>query len=197
MVRVAFLLLAGSLTVSPLAAQAQGLPAGVSSYAPASEPSSALSWEARIGAAIANPGGRESGLLNFSGEIATPRPFTMTDRFANAFVPRFHLGSSANFNGTRYAYAGATWTVDLTKAVFVEASLGAALNDGKTGAVIPVNRLNLGCNSGTREAAALGVRLNDRWSLVATLEHFSTAGCADRNQPRGPANVGARLGYSF
>jgi lipid A 3-O-deacylase len=197
MVRVALLLLAGSLTASPLAAQAQGLPAGVSSYAPATEPSPALSWEARVGAAVANPGGREGGLLNFSGEIVTPRPITLTDRFANAFIPRFHLGSSANFNGTRYAYAGATWTVDLTKAVFVEASLGAALNDGKTGAVIPENRLNLGCNSGTREAAALGVRLNDRWSLVATLEHFSTAGCSDRNQPRGPANVGARLGYTF
>ncbi|MET3890346.1 lipid A 3-O-deacylase [Bosea sp. OAE506] len=147
---------------------------------------------------VANPGGsRESGLANFSGEIATPRPFTLSDRFANAFVPRFHLGASANFNGTRFAYAGATWTVDLTRAVFVEASLGAALNDGKTGAVIPENRLNLGCNTGTREAAALGVRLNDRWSLVATLEHFSTAGCSDRTQPKGPANIGARLGYSF
>ncbi|PTM40882.1 acyloxyacyl hydrolase [Bosea sp. 124] len=197
MVRVASLLIAGSLAASPLAAQAQALPAGVSSYAPATEPSPALTWEARIGAAVANPGGRESGLLNFGGEIVTPRPVTLTDRFANAFVPRFHLGASANFNGTRYAYAGATWTVDLTKAVFVEASLGAALNDGKTGGVISENRLNVGCNAGTREAAALGVRLNDRWSLVATLEHFSTAGCSDRNQPRGPANVGARLGYSF
>lgn len=197
MVRVASLLLAGCLSVSPLAAQAQTLPAGVSSYAPATEPSPALSWEARIGAALANPGGRESGLLNFSGEIATPRPFTLNDRFANAFVPRFHLGSSANFNGTRYAYAGATWTVDLSRTVFVEASLGAALNDGKTGAIIPQDRLNVGCNSGTREAAALGVRLSDRWSLVATLEHFSTAGCGDRGNPRGPANVGAKLGYSF
>lgn len=197
MVRVALLLLAGFLMAWPVAAPAQGLPAGVSSYAPTSEPSPALSWEARIGAAVANPGGRESGLLNFSGEIATPRPFTLTDRFANAFVPRFHLGASANFNGTRYAYAGATWTLDLTKTVFAEASFGAAVNDGKTGAIIPQDRLNLGCNSGTREAAALGVRLNDRWSLVATLEHFSTAGCSDRNQPRGPANVGARLGYTF
>ncbi|MDP3408545.1 acyloxyacyl hydrolase [Bosea sp. (in: a-proteobacteria)] len=197
MFRVALLLLAGSLMAWPVAAPAQGLPAGASSYAPTGEPAPALSWEARIGAAVANPGGRESGLLNFSGEIATPRPFTLTDRFANAFMPRFHLGTSANFNGTRYAYAGATWTLDLTKTVFAEASFGAAVNDGKTGAIIPQDRLNLGCNSGTREAAALGVRLNDRWSLVATLEHFSTAGCSDRTQPRGPANVGARLGYTF
>jgi hypothetical protein len=198
MVRVASLLALGCLAVSPLAAQTQTLPAGTSSYAPATTSAPSLSWEARIGGAVANPGGsRESGLANFSGEIATPRPFTLSDRFANAFVPRFHLGASANFNGTRYAYAGATWTVDLSRTVFVEASLGAAVNDGKTGSVVPENRLNLGCNAGTREAAALGVRLNDRWSLVATLEHFSTAGCSDRTQPKGPANIGARLGYSF
>jgi len=197
MVRVALLLLAGSLAASPLAAQAQDLPAGASSYAPATARSTSLPWEARIGAGVANPGGREGGLLNVGGEVLSPRPFTLPDRFANAFIPRFHLGASANFNGTRYAYAGATWTVDLTDKLFVEASLGAALNDGKTGSVIPENRLNVGCNTGTREAAALGVRLNDRWSLVATLEHFSTTGCSDRDQPRGPANFGARLGYSF
>lgn len=198
MVRVASLLALGCLAASLSPAQAQDLPAGASSYAPAGTPApSLLSWEARIGAGAANPGGREKGLLNFSGEIATPRPFTLSDRFANAIVPRFHIGASANFNGTRYAYAGATWTVDLTRAVFVEASLGAAVNDGKTGTVVPENRLNLGCNTGTREAAALGVRLNDRWSLVATLEHFSTAGCSDRTQPKGPANIGARLGYTF
>jgi lipid A 3-O-deacylase len=196
MVRVALLVLAGMMATAPAWAQSQPLPAGVSSYAPATETPS-LSWEARIGAAVANPGGRESGLLNFSGEVVTPRVATLNDRFSAAFVPRFHLGSSVNFNGTRYAYAGATWTVDLTKTVFVEASLAAALNDGKTGPIIPENRLNVGCNTGTREAAALGVRLSDRWSLVATLEHFSTAGCSDGDKPRGPANVGARLGYTF
>ncbi|OYW63269.1 MAG: hypothetical protein B7Z40_15395 [Bosea sp. 12-68-7] len=197
MVRVALLLLSGVLVASPIAAQAQDLPAEALSYAPANPPSPSLSWEARIGAGVANPGGRESGLANFSGEIATPRPFTLSDRFANAFVPRFHLGASANFNGTRFAYAGASWTIDITSKIFVEASFGAAVSDGKTGAIIPQNRLNLGCNGGTREAAALGVRLDDRWSLVATLEHFSTTGCADRGQTRGPANIGARLGYSF
>ena len=196
MVRVVFLILAGMLAALPAWAQSPPLPAGVSSYAPANE-APLPSWEARLGIAAANPGGRESGLLNFSGEIVTPRAITLSNRIASTLVPRFHLGSSANFNGTRYAYAGATWTVDLSKAVFVEASLGAAINDGKTGAIVPENRLNLGCNSGSREAAALGVRLSDRWSLVATLEHFSTVGCSDRDKPHGPANFGAKLGYTF
>jgi lipid A 3-O-deacylase len=193
MVRVAYLTLAGMLLSAPVVAQTPALPAGVSSYAPASE-APLPSWEGRLGIGAANPGGRESGLLNLGGEVVSPRAFALNDRFAAALVPRFHLGASANFNGTRYAYAGATWTVDLDKTFFVEASLGAAVNNGF---VLPENRLNVGCNTGTREAAALGVRLNDRWSLVATLEHFSTLGCSDRDKPRGPANFGARLGYSF
>jgi lipid A 3-O-deacylase len=196
MVRVALLTFAGLLAASPVLAQSQALPSGVSSFAPATAAPTA-SWEARVGAAAANPGGRESGLLNFSGELLTPRVLTLNDRIASAFVPRFHIGSSANFNGTRYAYAGATWTVDIARNVFVEASLGAALNDGKTGLVVPENRLTVGCNTGTREAAALGYRLNDRWSITATLEHFSAVGCSDGDKPRGPANFGARLGYSF
>jgi hypothetical protein len=196
MVRVALLVLVGMMAASPSWAQSQTFPSSVSSYAPATD-TVVPSWEARGGAAAANPGGRESGLFNLSGELVTPRAVALNDRIASSFVPRFHLGSSVNFNGTRYAYAGATWTVDLSKAVFVEASLGAAVNDGKTGLVVPENRLNVGCNGGSREAAALGVRLNDRWSLVATLEHFSTTGCSDRDKPRGPANFGAKLGYTF
>ena len=198
MVRVALLLLAVCLPVLSAAAQTRSLSGSVSSYAPATE-APAPAWEARIGAGLANPKGRESGLLNMGAELLTPRLIPLQDRIAAAFIPRFNLGTSLNFNGTRYAYAGATWTFDVTRDVFVEASLGAALNDGKTGAVVPENRLNLGCNTGTREAAALGVRLSDRWSLVTTLEHYSTAGCSDRtgSSTRGPANIGARLGYTF
>jgi hypothetical protein len=196
MARVALLLLAGCLGAVPSWAQSQTLPAGASSYAPASA-TPFPAWEARLGVAPSNPGGRESGLLNYSSEVLTPRIFTLGDRISAMLVPRFNLGSSVNFNGTRYAYAGATWTVDLSKTVFVEASFGAAVNDGKTGPVIPENRLNVGCNAGTREAAALGLRLSDRWSLVATLEHFSAAGCSDGDRPRGPANFGAKLGYTF
>ena len=197
MVRVA-LLLAGCLAASSALAQTRSLPGSVSSYAPATEPP-VPAWEARIGAGLANPGGREGGLLNMGAEVLSPRLIPLSDRITAALIPRFNLGTSLNFNGTRYAYAGATWTFDVTSDVFVEASLGAALNDGKTGLVVPENRLNLGCNTGTREAAALGFRLSDRWSLVTTLEHFSTAGCSDRagGSARGPANIGARLGYTF
>lgn len=201
MVRVASLFVALSALSVPALAQTDRGGARALGYAPATE-APAPAWEARFGLGAANPGGRESGLLNFGGEILTPRIATLNDRFANAFVPRFHLGSSLNVNGTQYAYAGATWTFDVSQSVFLEASLGAAVNNGKTGGVIPENRLNLGCNTGARGAAALGFRLNDRWSLIATLEHFSTTGCSDNplanaGNPRGPSNFGARLGYTF
>lgn len=201
MVRVASLFVALSVLSAPALAQGDRGGTRALGYAPATE-APIPAWEARFGLGAANPGGRESGLANVGGELLTPRIATLNDRFANAFVPRFHLGSSLNVNGTQYAYAGATWTFDVTQSVFVEASLGAALNNGKTGAVVPENRLNVGCNAGARGAAALGFRLSDRWSLIATLEHFSTTGCSDNplanaGNPRGPSNFGARLGYTF
>jgi len=201
MVRVASLFAVLSVLSVPALAQGDRSGTRALGYAPATE-APAPAWEARFGLGAANPGGRESGLLNVGGELLTPRIATLNDRFANAFVPRFHLGSSLNVNGTQYAYAGATWTFDVSQSVFLEASLGAALNNGKTGAVIPENRLNVGCNTGARGAAALGFRLSDRWSLIATLEHFSTTGCSDNpvanaGNPRGPSNFGARLGYTF
>lgn len=198
MVRVALPLLAVCLAVSAASAQTRSLSGSVSSYAPATEPP-APAWEARVGAGLANPGGREGGLPNLSADLLSPRLIPLSDRLAAAFIPRFNIGASLNLNGTRYAYAGATWTFDVTRDVFVEASFGAALNDGKTGLVIPENCLAVGCNTGTREAAALGFRLSDRWSLVTTLEHFSTVGCSDKpgTGNRGPANIGARLGYTF
>jgi len=201
MVRVASLFVALSVLSAPALAQSDRGSTRALGYAPATE-APAPAWEARFGLGAANPGGRESGLLNFGGEILTPRVATLNDRFADAFVPRFHLGSSLNVNGTQYAYAGATWTFDVSQSIFLEASLGAAVNNGKTGFVVPENRLNVGCNTGARSAAALGFRLSDRWSLIATLEHFSTTGCSDNpvataGSPRGPSNFGARLGYTF
>lgn len=201
MVRVASLFAVLSVLSAPALAQNDRGGTRALGYAPATE-APAPAWEARFGLGTANPGGRESGLLNVGGELLTPRIASLNDRLANAFVPRFHLGSSLNVNGTQYAYAGATWTFDVSQSVFLEASLGAAVNNGKTGFVVPENRLNVGCNAGARSAAALGFRLSDRWSLIATLEHFSTTGCSDNpvanaGNPRGPSNFGARLGYTF
>jgi lipid A 3-O-deacylase len=154
------------------------------------------SWDVRLGSSVQDTTSRERGVANFSGEILSPKLMALQDRVANAFVPRFHLGTSTNFGrATSFAYAGLTWTLDITRSVFVEGSLGAAVNDGKTGYFVPDNRIATGCSGGLREALGVGVKLNDRWSVVTTLEHFSNGGACDRN--RSLSNFGARLGYTF
>lgn len=154
------------------------------------------SWDMRIGGSTQGNGSRERGIVNFSGEVVSPRLLTLQDRVANAFVPRFHLGTHTNFGrATSLAYAGLTWTVNLNKTLFVEGSLGAAVNDGKTGYAVPNDRVAVGCNTGLREALGVGVKLNDRWSVTTTLEHFSNHGACDRS--RSLSNFGARLGYTF
>jgi lipid A 3-O-deacylase len=154
------------------------------------------SWDVRLGGSLQDTTSRERGVANFSGEILSPRLMALQDRVASAFVPRFHLGANTNFGrATSFAYAGLTWTLDVTKSLFVEGSLGAALNDGKTGYFVPDNRVATGCSGGLREALGVGVKLNDRWSVVTTLEHFSNGGACDRNRPL--SNFGARLGYTF
>ncbi len=192
MLRV-FCLMATVVVALPVSAQTRVTPAA--SKPAAAEPAPFPSWDVRLGASLQDRTGPEKGVVNFTGEIVTPKLFTLTDRIAGAFVPRFHLGTSLNAESTRFAYAGATWTAELTKQVFVEASLGAAINDGKTGALVPLDRVAMGCNGGLRQAASAGVRLNDRWSVVATLEHMTNGGACDRS--RGMSNFGARLGYTF
>jgi lipid A 3-O-deacylase len=153
--------------------------------------------EFRFGFSAQDPWGPERGSANAAGEVLFAKPFTAADLFTSYFVPRPHVGGSLNFDTkTSYAYAGLTWTVDVTPRVFVEGSLGGALHNGSTDPrFTPPGRQALGCSPLFREAGSIGVRLSDKWSMTATVEHLSNGGtCADN---RGLTNVGARLGYAF
>jgi lipid A 3-O-deacylase len=132
-----------------------------------------------------------------TGEVLFSKPFTPADLFTSYFVPRPHVGGSINFDGnTNFAYAGLTWTVDVTSRVFVEGSLGGAVHDGNTNPFYtPPDRTALGCSPLFRESGSVGVRLGANWSVMATVEHLSNQGTCSDN--RGLTNVGARLGYSF
>jgi hypothetical protein len=111
-------------------------------------------------------------------------------------VPRPHIGGSLNFDDkTSFAYAGLTWTVDITPRFFIEGSFGGAIHNGSTGRVVPVDRNALGCSPLFRESGSVGVRLSANWSVMATVEHLSNAGLCSQN--RGLTNIGARLGYTF
>ena len=153
--------------------------------------------EFRFGLSAQDPwgaGGRD-GSANLTGEILFAKPFTASDLFTSYFIPRPHVGGSLNFDGqTSFAYAGLSWTIDVTPDVFVEGSFGGAVHNGKDHLL--ADRQQLGCSPLFRESGSVGVRLSANWSLLATIEHLSDAGtCSDEN--RGLTNVGARVGYSF
>ena len=166
--------------------------------APGAETNSpSLLSELRFGFSAQDPWGPERGSAAVAGEVVLAKPFTAADLFTSYFIPRPHFGGSLNLGGrTSYAYAGVTWSVDVTPRVFVEGSLGGGVHDGKSHALVPSpTRPAIGCSPVFREAGSVGVRLSGQWSLVATVEHLSDArSCA---QDRGLTNVGARFGYAF
>nr|WP_246717562.1 acyloxyacyl hydrolase [Microvirga flocculans] len=155
--------------------------------------------EFRFGLSAQDPWGVEGrdGSANLTGEILFAKPFTASDLFTSYFIPRPHIGGSLNFDDrTSFAYAGLSWTVDVTPNIFVEGSFGGAIHNGKDSSHPFSDRQAVGCSPLFRESGSVGVRLSANWSLMATIEHLSDGGtCSDEN--RGLTNIGARVGYTF
>ncbi len=203
-------LVAGALALaiaSPVAAADLGMAPRPVAYAPPVQPLSFVS-EVRIGGAVQDPGSAEGKLPGFAkqnvnGEILFAKPLVSADPFWQAFVPRATVGGSYNTGGrTSYAYLGATWSVDLfpetfDRRVFIDGFFGGAAHNGYTGpkALAPYGFNSLGCSPLFREAAALGFRITEHWSIMATVEHMSNAGLCGEN--RGLTNFGGKLGYTF
>ncbi|KQO45674.1 MULTISPECIES: acyloxyacyl hydrolase [unclassified Methylobacterium] len=198
-------LVAGILAL-PVVCSAQaadlGSPPPAAAYVTPVQPLSIVS-EVRIGGAVQDPGSAEKNTNAINGEILFSKPVVSLDPFWQAFVPRPTVGGSYNFDGrTSFAYIGATWTVDLfpqtlNNRVFLEGFFGAGAHNGYTGlkANAPAGFNALGCNPLFREAAALGYRLTEHWSIMATVEHMSNAGLCHEN--RGLTNFGGKIGYTF
>lgn len=176
-------------------------------YAAPVQPLSIVS-EIRIGGAVQDPGSAEGKLPGFSkanvnGEILFAKPVLSMDPFWQAFVPRPTVGGSYNTGGrTSYAYLGATWTLEIfpetfNRRVFLDGFFGGVAHNGWTGpkAETPYGFNTLGCSPMFREAAALGFRLTEHWSIMATVEHMSNAGLCANN--RGLTNYGGKIGYTF
>ena len=101
---------------------------------PQRQPQPSFLSEFRFGFSAQDPWGAEGrdGSANLTGEILFAKPFTASDLFTSYFIPRPHVGGSLNFDGqTSFAYAGLSWTIDVTPMLFVEGSLGGAFHNGK------------------------------------------------------------------
>lgn len=156
--------------------------------------------EARFGVFSVEPfseNGDASGAVH--AELLFEKPFTPADLFASYFVPRPHIGGSLDLDGgINFAFAGLTWSFDLNPRVFVEASVGGALQETRAAAFTADQRaagVPAGCGPSLRESASVGYRLSETWSFVASVEHLSNRGMCDETSSM--TNFGARLGYSF
>lgn len=153
-------------------------------------------YELRLGVFAHDPWSPEKGSVDINAEALTPRLFAIEDATWRWLAPRAHIGATVNTAGkTSSLYAGLSWTVDIGEKVFVEASFGGAVHNGKTGTLVYPDHNALGCSPLFRESASIGYRFTPALSIMATVEHLSNGGLCTQN--RGLTNVGARVGYSF
>ena len=195
--------LLGGLIVACFAAQGAGaadLPYpssfGAPSVAPVPQTAPFFLSEVRLGTFAHDPSSPKAGGADLAGEILFAKPFSMPGSFWDFLLPRPSIGGTLNFAGkTSQAFAGLTWTYDITKSIFVEGEFGGSVNNGKTGNFVPPGHNAMGCNVSFRESASVGYRFNENWSIMGTIEHMSNAGLCSQN--RGLTNYGARIGYTF
>jgi lipid A 3-O-deacylase len=128
--------------------------------------------------------------------------FTPPEAFSIIGSPRPHIGGSLNTAGnTNTGYFGLTWGITLIQnlfgwgsQVFLNGSLGGALQDGFTNSA-PPDRKKLGSTALFRESIELGYQLTPNMSVSGFVDHMSNANLAPHNA--GITDAGARLGFKF
>ncbi len=110
--------------------------------------------------------------------------------------PRVHVGGEIGTgSGANLAYAGLNWTVDVNPKLFLDAGFGGLVHDGKLDGSRE-DGPRLGCRLLFHEYAAVGYRLDEKWSLVGQVEHASHAKLCD-GPNGGFTRAGLMLGYRF
>lgn len=149
--------------------------------------------EMRWGVYTHGIGSREEGLVNVSGALLFQK-VSLGASLQSFLSPRPHVGFSAS-SRTSAAYAGLTWTYDITDPVFVELEFGGALNNGSALGSESKGTNAMGCPLTFREGMNIGYRITPSVSIMLTGEHMSNANLCTGNT--GLTNVGLRIGYQF
>ena len=136
------------------------------------------------------------------------KPFNLDRRAAPSrdlvrtlLSPRLHVGADVNFDedGTSLVYSGLTWQQDITDQLFVEASFGLSLNNGKENGRVEnreLTRARLGSHVLFREQIALGYRVTETMNVVLSVSHNSHARLFDHAN-RGLTNISLKTGFRF
>ncbi len=154
------------------------------------------------------------GLLKHSAAISTSTPkergvdgnievlFVSPDWLRLIWAPRPHLGASFNASSkdTDQIYAGLTWEWEPFQNVFIDASFGGSVHNGR----LHINgadedsgrRREFGCKTLFRESIEFGYRITAHHNVSLIWDHISHGGlCDDENE--GMDNAGIRYGYRF
>lgn len=118
------------------------------------------------------------------------------DAFRWLGSPRPNLGGTLNVVGREsMVHLGLTWQLPVFETMFfLEGTLGAGLHNGALrGAVRPAR--NLGCSLLFYESAGLGMNASDNFTVIAAIEHSSSARLCMPNE--GLTNLGIKVGYKF
>jgi len=157
-------------------------------------------FEIRFGALAHGVGGWESGTIDLSADVVTPRLLAVPPVWWDFLVPRLRFGGAVNLDGrTSFAYADVLWSVPLAERWFVEGFVGPSVHNGKL-AGEPGRFAQLGCSALFHAGGSIGFVPIPKWSVIATFEHLSNGnsligtGCS---QNQGLNNYGVKIGYSF
>jgi lipid A 3-O-deacylase len=107
--------------------------------------------------------------------------------------PRIQVGVSGGSGATDQVYTGLNWHVPLTETVFAEFGAGGTVHNGNLDSG---SGPRLGCHLLFREHAALGVKVTDTVSVLATVDHSSNANLCDGPND-GLTHAGLALGLKF
>lgn len=110
--------------------------------------------------------------------------------------PRVHVGGEIGTgDGADMAFAGLNWTFDVSPKIFLDAGFGGLVHDGNLDGPRK-DGPRLGCRLLFHEYAAVGYRLDEKWSLVGQVEHASHAKLCDGPND-GFTRTGLMVGYRF
>lgn len=149
--------------------------------------------ELRFGAYTHGIGSREEGLYDISGAVLFQK-VSLGASLESFLSPRPHIGFSAS-SRTSAAYAGFTWTYEVSDPVFIELEFGGAVNNGSALGSETEGTNAMGCAVTFREGMNIGYRITPAVSIMLTGEHMSNANLCEGNT--GLTNAGLRIGYRF
>jgi hypothetical protein len=151
--------------------------------------------EVRFGAGgvIEGDSSKDKGIVGSAEVYFAPFKSARTGAGGVLLAPRIELGVSGGADATDQVYAGLNWHVPLGDRFFAEAGIGGTVHNGSLDSG---DGPRLGCRLLFREQVALGMRITDTVSLMATADHASHANICDGPND-GLTHAGLAIGVKF